>query len=311
MCFTITCGVFTRTDSGGEGPTRQDLNRRLCARFNFSRKQTVTADVLQDAVSGKVRRRADVLMSMMAAAPCKIVQFRLQEAESLSAGPVLSGLFVYRTEMVKLLGQTIYSTKNERLECRVGEIISMSAMTGSPLLLEAWAWNECAVRASVDPDTGRTLIEPGSSFAETSKPPAENVKETTLLSMSEVLSMGIPSLRSALRSVGIPSKTSTPRSVLIDRLLPWLDETVRREIRIGEAVRRENYSEAAALQADQSERSRVKFELDRAVEEERYLDAKDLKKRLDRLTDMRADPTQDEGSYDPYLDQDEWYVPNR
>ena len=36
-----------------------------------------------------------------------------------------------------------------------------------------------------------------------------------------------------------------------------------------------------------------------------------LEQQLDLLTELRADTTQDEGAYDPYLDKDDWYERDR
>jgi len=148
-------------------------------------------------------------------------------------------------------------------------------------------------------------------FVERSKSDADTGKPVELMTKDEIRRMSVPELRTALRSAGIPSKTRSTRGELLNRLIPMIDESERRSMLIDEAVRREDYGRASELQAGQSERSRVKQQLEEAVAEERYLDAQKLQERFDRLTEMRADPTQDEGSYDRYLDQDEWYKPVR
>lgn len=184
-----------------------------------------------------------------------------------------------------------------------------------PMVIPKWTWDNCAVRLSSDPEAKTIKFAESNSFAVDDEKYSDDRDTETghlapeLLSKNQVLSMSTSELRTALRKVGIKSKTTNLRNELIDRLLPWLDEMVRYEIRLEESVRKENYNEAQQLYSSRSERTIVKEELDRAVEEERYLDAKRLKERLDRLKDLRADPTQDEGAYDPYLDQDEWYKP--
>ena len=39
--------------------------------------------------------------------------------------------------------------------------------------------------------------------------------------------------------------------------------------------------------------------------------AKQLREEFMQVTARRADPTQAEGTYDPYLDQDDWYMAAR
>jgi hypothetical protein len=45
-----------------------------------------------------------------------------------------------------------------------------------------------------------------------------------------------------------------------------------------------------------------------AVREERYADAAELQLEMEAETMGRADITQDPGSYDPFLDADDWYM---
>ena len=49
-------------------------------------------------------------------------------------------------------------------------------------------------------------------------------------------------------------------------------------------------------------------ELRRAVEEERFGEAARLATEVRIETSRRMDVTQDEGAYDRYLDQDDWYA---
>ena len=46
----------------------------------------------------------------------------------------------------------------------------------------------------------------------------------------------------------------------------------------------------------------------RKVQEERYEDAAELQMEIEIETAGRADVTQDPGSYDPFLDADDWYM---
>jgi hypothetical protein len=95
-------------------------------------------------------------------------------------------------------------------------------------------------------------------------------------------------------------------------LLPFLDETVRREARIALATERGDWDSVAVLEEGKSERGRVKDRLRKALEEgeDAGLVAM-LEEEYIRLTVAKIDPTQDEGSYQRDLDQDDWYLKNR
>ena len=68
---------------------------------------------------------------------------------------------------------------------------------------------------------------------------------------------------------------------------------------------------AAAIDAAKSTRGVLLEALQRAVADERFREAAELAVRLQIETARRLDVTQDEGSYDRYLDQDEWYAQAR
>lgn len=94
-------------------------------------------------------------------------------------------------------------------------------------------------------------------------------------------------------------------------LLPFLDETVRREARIALAVERGDWATVEKLQAGKSERGKVKDRLRQAREEGDEVLLALLEEEYARLTVAKIDPTQDEGSYQKDLDQDDWYLKNR
>jgi len=95
-------------------------------------------------------------------------------------------------------------------------------------------------------------------------------------------------------------------------LLPFLDETVRREARIALATEREDWDAVAVLEEGKSARGRVKDRLRKALQEgEDAGVVAMLEEEYIRLTAAKIDPTQDEGSYQRDLDQDDWYLKNR
>eukprot|EP00189_Rhodosorus_marinus_P008251 CAMPEP_0184752480 /NCGR_PEP_ID=MMETSP0315-20130426/43599_1 /TAXON_ID=101924 /ORGANISM="Rhodosorus marinus, Strain UTEX LB 2760" /LENGTH=393 /DNA_ID=CAMNT_0027231809 /DNA_START=1 /DNA_END=1183 /DNA_ORIENTATION=- len=274
-------------------------------------KQEAIQSMYDGRANGSIRREASMLEQMVSASPSEIVRLSLVEKETLSVDPLITGQLTVRREVATLFGKTYYSQEPEEIECRPGEVISLSQELNIPISMERWAWTLYSTRLAGDRDSNSLGFSEDIEFVESSKRDANTVKPVELLTNDEILGMSAPQLRTALRSAGIPSKTRSTRGELLTRLIPMIDESVRRAMLIDEAVQREDYGRASELQARQSERSRVKQQLEEAVAEERYLDAQKLQERFDRLTEMRADPTQDEGSYDRYLDQDEWYKPVR
>lgn len=108
----------------------------------------------------------------------------------------------------------------------------------------------------------------------------------------------------------IPKRRQGPLELDL-ALLPFLDETVRREARIALATARGDWATVEKLQAEKSERGKVKDRLRQAKEEGDEALVAVLEEEYVRLTVAKIDPTQDEGSYQKDLDQDDWYLKNR
>lgn len=114
---------------------------------------------------------------------------------------------------------------------------------------------------------------------------------------------------SALRAgVRLPRAREATDGALLDLLAPLLDEKVRRELAIRQALEAGDETLAASLDAATSRRGQLAAALRRAVQEERFGEAARLSNELRVETSRRMDVTRDEGSYDRYLDQDDWYA---
>ncbi|EKX47653.1 hypothetical protein GUITHDRAFT_106641 [Guillardia theta CCMP2712] len=133
-------------------------------------------------------------------------------------------------------------------------------------------------------------------------------KKTWEMKASDLLAMSVEQLRFILAEQGVPSSSKATKEELEDLVLPGMDEVERRIVMIQRAVEREDYGTASQLAANQSRRGRIAAAIVEAVREERYYEAAELQEELEVITMGRADITQDEGSYDPYLDADDWYV---
>ena len=68
---------------------------------------------------------------------------------------------------------------------------------------------------------------------------------------------------------------------------------------------------AAAAAAISSPRQHLLQQMAMALEQGDVALAQTLREEFATLTALRADPTQAKGSYDPYLDQDDWYMQER
>ena len=94
-------------------------------------------------------------------------------------------------------------------------------------------------------------------------------------------------------------------------LLPLIDESVRRQYMIRDAQLRQD---EAALQKLQSEKSRRQVAKEKA-EQARVAGSEDVadwwENEAELYASLRADVTQDEGSYNRFLDKDEWYERDR
>ena len=94
-------------------------------------------------------------------------------------------------------------------------------------------------------------------------------------------------------------------------LLPLCDEIVRREVQIEAALRDGDVAAAARLIAGKSQRHRARDAAAAASAQGRLAAEAAARQEDAILSAIRADVTQDEGSYDPYLDQDRWYEEGR
>lgn len=102
-------------------------------------------------------------------------------------------------------------------------------------------------------------------------------------------------------------RESQPPSALDDILLPLVEESVRRQYLIRDAEARNDVEEANALRAEMSPRQSA-LEQARAARDVGLEDeASKLEDDAELYKSLRADITQDEGSYSQFLDRDEWY----
>jgi hypothetical protein len=99
---------------------------------------------------------------------------------------------------------------------------------------------------------------------------------------------------------------------LLDKLLlPLIDESVRRQYLIRDAEIRQDYDALEQLQSEKSRRQIAKEKAEQARNEGSDDVADWWENEADLYEGLRADITQDEGSYSRFLDKDEWYERDR
>lgn len=129
-------------------------------------------------------------------------------------------------------------------------------------------------------------------------------------SMDELdqMSVEVKALSAVAAGLRLPRAREATEARLVELLEPFLDETVRNALQIRRALAAGEFAEATALRAAAPTRSAILDELRLAVADERFSEAAQLATALRTETARRADVTQDEGSYDRFLDQDDWYA---
>jgi len=158
------------------------------------------------------------------------------------------------------------------------------------------------------PQNPRQLIqraEDGLKRMQIQEQVSKNVWE---MKAADILTFEKEQLRYLLREYSVPTTRHQSKLDMIDKVLPLLDEMQRRVILIRRAVEEEDYGTAATLAAGTSRRGRLSQQLVEAVSEERYRDAAEIQVEIEAETMGRADITQEPGSYDTFLDADDWYI---
>mmetsp|Transcript_17405 Transcript_17405/g.25138 ORF Transcript_17405/g.25138 Transcript_17405/m.25138 type:complete len:692 (-) Transcript_17405:122-2197(-) len=97
---------------------------------------------------------------------------------------------------------------------------------------------------------------------------------------------------------------------LDELLLPLIDESVRRQYLIRDAELRQDWDTVRQLEAQKSRRQIAKENAEEAWYYDDEEEALRWEAEADFLENIRADVTQDEGSYSRFLDKDEWYEEN-
>ncbi|EEC43548.1 predicted protein [Phaeodactylum tricornutum CCAP 1055/1] len=94
-------------------------------------------------------------------------------------------------------------------------------------------------------------------------------------------------------------------------LLPLVDESVRRQYQIRDATQKGDMDLVRTLTEEKSQRQIAKEKAEQAREKQADDVADWWEAEAEFLEALRADATQDEGSYSRFLDRDDWYERSR
>lgn len=155
-----------------------------------------------------------------------------------------------------------------------------------------------------------------SQDVETDKPSSQSTSvgdplQLWQLTVDDVLSLSDEEIRTALRSESVALRNDESRQSMLGKLVQFMDEVHRRELGIILAAQEEMFDMAAILQKGRSKRGKLLAELRQAEKLGNWSQVIKLAAEMKTLEQKTQDITAEPGSYNPDLDQDEWYKPCR
>ena len=216
------------------------------------------------------------------------------------------------------------------VECHLDELVAISLLTGLPILIPQLLFDSLAIDAALTNDKNNKSKRSDMSISgpifrsaekrrewndryESTEDSSASVKEASpaweIFDASKFLKMTPVEKRAVLRASGVTS-LPRPREGLdsLDRaLLDKMDDAVRGEFL---RLKSRNTMEPATLGSSSSRQVLLQL-MGEALDNGNLEKAEQLREEFMTMSALRADPTQAEGSYDSYLDQDDWYMAAR
>lgn len=128
---------------------------------------------------------------------------------------------------------------------------------------------------------------------------------------SDVMELSDNELRQALREHDVGVRHNESVESLLRKVADLMDEVQRRELGIILAANAGMYTLAAELERGRSKRGKLIAELRELEELGRWSEVAQVASEIKRLESQTHDVTLEPGSYNPDLDQDDWYRPCR
>lgn len=205
-------------------------------------------------------------------------------------------------------------------QCHLDECVELSLSLDIPIYTSAALFEGLSLDGTLTRQnekegmkiTAKSIDTGKSSFNEESD---DIVPAWEIFDPRKFLSMTALQKRATLRKSGVEVLPRPRQGIekLDDMLLDLMDDAVRGEvirIRANQQLTQDGSVQNLAI-GPSSARQILLSEMAIALEQGNMDRAETLRLKFAKMTALRADPTQPVGSYDPYLDQDDWYMEAR
>jgi len=230
----------------------------------------------------------------------------------------LSSSFVVKSRIASIGNSSLFNDSESFFKCpEIPQLVAVCTQLHLPLYIQREIFDSSTIPIDcergimnclfADPSDVKMYQENDDTNQEKS---GEDFVEAYELEMEKLERISETELRRILRRCGVATRRSDGKEFLIEQVLPFLDEIERRKYRIQEAVMNQEFGKAQELENGKSDRHIARDKMQKAVEEERFGDAQFWMNEYQWLTTQKADITQEQDAYDPYLDQDPWYRPS-
>lgn len=257
---------------------------------------------------------ADRAAAVASSPPFVVTRAVVVEAPS-TGGPdgVALGGQLWARRLTRLYGEAALADAEEAHDVSPGVAAAVAAALRVPLLVEAPLYEVASCRrgggtaAPNDADGSEAAAGAGrgataAAAAEAAVPPPWE------LSAADVdMRLSAPDLRASLAAAGVGTRRADSRDALVMAALPLMDEVARRRVLLARADAAGEVDLAAVLLAGRSARHVALDDMAAAAADGRLATAARLGGDAAAAADARADVTQEEGAYDPYLDKDVEY----
>jgi hypothetical protein len=164
-----------------------------------------------------------------------------------------------------------------------------------------------------------TMVEQQTSITSSGSPKDIFPTDNIIQSLQQYNEMSIDDKARTFMAMSNTQRITLPRrrvveqnaQILDDLLLPYIDESVRYEYNIRTAQRSGDINKLQELELQQSMRSKARMNRSDAEKSKDASSKEYWDQEIDFYLSLRADVTQDVGSYSQFLDRDEWYERDR
>lgn len=268
--------------------------------------------------------RAEAVLELLRVVRVRLVGASVEEVASAGAGVQVRGFLFVEREVARLYGETVYHDGAERVDCDPGTAVAVANAARVSCYIRRELFDAAAtpvrdVQTVFDArgaervqarwaEEGQGESCPLPSWDQEARRCGPKAWE---LKAEDVLVMGNSMLRAVLAACDVGTTASEGRESLLRKVADWMDEVERRELGIRLAADGEMYALAGELQRGRSRRGQLLQEMRDAEEDGRWDEAVRIGQEVRRIESQTADITAEPGSYSRYLDQDDWYKPNR